>query len=155
MGRPSSYNLQTAAEICRLISEGENLNKICKLDSFPNQDTVYNWLDGFPEFAENYARARERRAETRVGRIDEIREKTLSGEIAPDVARVAIDVEKWQAGKEMPKRYGEKQYVEQIVDHKITIAIEDRRRIIEAEAEEMLQAVSNKKQQLKPPALEG
>ncbi|GBF26423.1 hypothetical protein MnTg02_01462 [bacterium MnTg02] len=32
----------------------------------------------------------------------------LDGDIKSDVARVAIDALKWQAGKEQPKKYGDR-----------------------------------------------
>jgi hypothetical protein len=60
------------------------------------------------DFAVNYARAREARADARSDKIDRLIDQMLKGEIKSDVARVAIDALKWQAGREMPKRYGDK-----------------------------------------------
>jgi len=107
-GRPSDYTPELMQIICGFIASGENLRRICQREDMPNPDTVYNWLRKYPEFADNYARAREARADARADRIDEISQKALSGEYKADAARVAIDAEKWQAGKENPKRYGDK-----------------------------------------------
>jgi hypothetical protein len=55
-----------------------------------------------------YARAREHRAEARADRIDDYIEQLLTGKLDANVARVAIDAEKWQASKEQPKRFGDR-----------------------------------------------
>jgi hypothetical protein len=60
------------------------------------------------DFAVNYARAREARADARSDKIDRPIDQMLKGEIKSDVARVAIDALRWQAGREQPKRYGDK-----------------------------------------------
>lgn len=106
--RPSSYTLELAESICDLVASGENLERICAKDDFPSKDTVYKWLRKHPEFADEYATARARRADARSDRIDEIKERCLNGKITSDVARVVIDAEKWQAGKENAKKYGDR-----------------------------------------------
>jgi len=108
MGRPSTYTDEIAAEICERVADGDNLNAITKEGGYPTRTTVYKWLLGKPDFADNYARAREARADSRSDRIDEYVKRTLTGEIDPSTARVAIDAEKWQAGREAPKKYGDK-----------------------------------------------
>ena len=55
-----------------------------------------------------YARAREARADLRSERIDGYVADMIAGKLAPDAARVAIQAEQWQAGKEQPRRYGDK-----------------------------------------------
>jgi hypothetical protein len=107
-GRPSDYTPEIADEICALVSARGNLHRICQREDMPAEQIVYGWLKKYPEFAEKYARAREARADARSDEIDEISQKTLSGEYKADAARVAIDAHKWQAGKENPKRYGDK-----------------------------------------------
>jgi len=74
----------------------------------PDRDTVYAWLGKYTEFSDNYARAREDRADWRSDRIDDYVRRMISGEIDANTCRVAIDAEKWQAGKEKPRRYGDK-----------------------------------------------
>ena len=62
----------------------------------------------FPSFSDDYMRARDDRGDLRNDKIDEIRDNMLAGLIDFNTARVAIDTLKWQAGKEAPKRYGER-----------------------------------------------
>lgn len=107
-GRPSEYNETIAGQICELVSDGENLHRICQMDEMPSRQTVYKWMRQQAAFADKYARAREARSDARADRIDTIVSQVLSGEVDPASARVAIDAEKWQAGKENPKRYGDR-----------------------------------------------
>lgn len=74
----------------------------------PSHQTVYNWLQAHPDFLEQYARAKEDSGDADADKIEEIAEKTLSGEIDPKAARVAIDAYKWTAGKKRPKVYGDR-----------------------------------------------
>jgi hypothetical protein len=74
----------------------------------PAHSTVIQWMLDDATFSEDYARARDARADARSDRIDGYVVKMLKGEIDPQQCRVAIDAEKWQAGKEQPKRYGDK-----------------------------------------------
>jgi len=108
MARPSIYSEELADRICAEIGKGSNLNKLCDLPDFPNQDTVYSWLLRKPEFSENYARARSLRAGVRSDRVDDYCKMVLAGELDANSARVIIDAEKWQAGKENPKVYGDR-----------------------------------------------
>lgn len=107
MGRPSSYTPEIAEGICELVALGSNLERICKEDGQPDKASVYKWFRLHPEFFNDYTRAREMRAETRSDRIDGYCAMVLSGELGPNEARVIIDTEKWQAGKESPKKYGD------------------------------------------------
>ena len=74
----------------------------------PSNETVRHWMLEEPELAANYARARELRADARADRIDEITSMIINGELDPQAAKVVIDAEKWLAGKEQPKKYGDK-----------------------------------------------
>lgn len=107
-GRPSDYTEEMANDICSMIAGGSNLNKIAQMEDKPSRQTIYNWFVQHPEFLDKYTRAREDRADWRSDRIDDIVARMIDGEIDSNVARVAIDAEKWQAGKEKPKRYGDK-----------------------------------------------
>ncbi len=107
-GRPSTFTQEVADAVCSLIAEGGNLNAICQRDDMPSRETVYKWMREQPAFADNYARSREDRADWRSDRIDNYIKMMMAGEIDSNQCRVAIDAEKWQAGKEKPKRYGDK-----------------------------------------------
>lgn len=97
-----------ADRICDEVANGSNLNKIAKEDWSPARSEIYRWLRENEEFSDNYARAREDRADYRADRVDEICEKVEKGDLDPQSARVIIDALKWQAGKEKPKAYGDK-----------------------------------------------
>ena len=108
-GRPRVYDRKkTMALICELVAQKQTLNQICKLPGMPGQEEVRKWMLADPDLAAEYARARELRADARADRIDEITNMVISGELDSQAARVVIDAEKWLAGKEMPKRYGDK-----------------------------------------------
>lgn len=121
MSRPSDYNDATAAEICRRLSEGESLRKICRADDMPHRATVGRWLlrDDLASFRERYVFARSLWA-------DDVAEETL--EIADEASgdyietpegpkhnpehvqrsRVRIETRKWIAGMIAPKKYGDR-----------------------------------------------
>jgi hypothetical protein len=94
--------------LCAEIAAGSSVSKACKLDGMPAKKVIFEWLLKEPEFGDQYTRAREARADARADRIDEIVEKIESGTLGYNEARVIIDAEKWQAGKENSKRYGDK-----------------------------------------------
>lgn len=115
-GRPSLYTPELGAEICELIACRVPLVKICAYDWMPSEMTILRWRQSIPAFAANYEVARLHRAEARQDYIDDIMRRLEAGLIKPDAARVLIDGEKWQAGKEQPKRYGDR------VDHNLNVS---------------------------------
>ena len=121
-GRPTKFNQQTADLICMMLSEGMSLRQILKADKtgvLPAQSTVYDWLLRYPDFAEQYARAREEQADTNADEILEIADERPP-EFKDDKGRVyldqtyiqwqknRIDARKWTAMKLKPKKYGDK-----------------------------------------------
>lgn len=106
--KPVEYTAKIAEEICTRVALGETLNAISRDPRMPSNKTMHAWRLKHEEFGNNYAHAREARADARSERIDSITEQMLQGLIEPNAARVAIDAEKWQAGKEQPKKYGDK-----------------------------------------------
>ena len=107
-GRPTGFTPELAKEICERVALGETLTAICQDEAMPGVRTAYQWLDAQPIFAKSYALARMTRAESRAHRIDDYVRQAIEGKMHPNVARVAIDAEKWQAARENPKRYGDK-----------------------------------------------
>ena len=108
IGRPSSFTPELAMVICSRVAAGSNLSRISAEDGMPARETVYQWLRAHPAFADDYARAREDRADHRFDKIDDVIQDMRIGTIDSNQARVEIDVIKWQAGKEKPKTYGDK-----------------------------------------------
>jgi len=118
-GEEVRYSAELTELICNEIAAGSTLSRLQNRPGFPSASAVRFWIVDNKEFAAKYARAREARSEARSDRIDKYKMMALRGEIPPDVARVAIDAEKWQAGKENPKRYGDKQQI----DHSGTVTL--------------------------------
>lgn len=123
-GRPSTYSDQIAAQICARIACGESLRSICRDEGMPSVPTVFSWLASRPDFAKQYARAREEQADVYADEIAEIadanpetvpvydREGQLI-EVKIDTAfeawrKTRIDARKWIASKLKPKKYGDK-----------------------------------------------
>lgn len=125
MGRPSSFTQDMADTICVRIAEGESLRKICEDDWMPDRVTIYRWLAAYPEFCNQYTRAREDQADTYADEIMAIADET------PDLNPILdkhgalieiqlhsaylqwqkqrIDARKWTAMKLKPKKYGDRQ----------------------------------------------
>lgn len=133
MGRPSSYDHETAAPLLAALAEGEPLTRICKRDDMPAITTVYLWMLRFPEFAASYERAREAQAHTLADETLAIADDG-SRDYKPDgddggvtvdhdhIARskLRVDTRKWFASKMLPKKYGERTQVE----HSGTVSLE-------------------------------
>lgn len=102
------YSDELAQTICDRIAGDESLESICREDGMPASSTVRRWLRDKPEFEANYARAREEQGHTVADTLSDIRKQVLSGQVPPDVARAAADIAKWEAGRRVPKKYGDK-----------------------------------------------
>ena len=104
MPRALEFSQQIADEICERLAEGESMRSILRDAHMPASSSVYKWLRFVPDFAEQYARAREDQADT-------IADQTVwiaDTEEDPQRARVRIDARKWYAGKLRPKVYGDR-----------------------------------------------
>lgn len=131
VGAPSLYSPKLAAKICEHIAEAIPLRRIAKFPGMPSTSTMMLWLDGrWPEFSEQYARAREAQAdklaedmleiadeECTMVRSDKHGSKDDDGagntEVLFDATAVArnrlrVEARKWLASKMAPKKYGDK-----------------------------------------------
>lgn len=122
MSRVSDYDEATAAKICARLMDGESLRSICKDEDMPARSTVHVWLAERNEFAEKYALARDRQADTIFDEILHIADTPQLGEIVTEEGdkvtvrredmiahrRLQIDARKWMAGKLRPKKYGDR-----------------------------------------------
>jgi len=125
IGRPSLYTEQLADEICEAIASGSAL-RVAVQDHphWPEERTIYRWLEAHESFRQQYARARERQADAEFDEIRSIADETPELEPVLDKdgqvvemrmssAYVAwqksrIDARKWRAAKMRPKVYGDK-----------------------------------------------
>ncbi|MBV8060489.1 MAG: terminase small subunit protein [Alphaproteobacteria bacterium] len=119
------FDTETADEILERITEGESLRAICRSDNMPNISTVMKWLEEFPLFQKQYARACELRADTLVEKALQIISTPEFGEetettTGPDGTivkvkrgdmiqhrRLQYDAIRWYAGKVRPKKWGD------------------------------------------------
>jgi len=107
-GRPSTFTPTIATEIIERLSKGEPLAVMCREDKMPHRSTVSGWCMDHPEFAAQYALAREVGFDAIACRAREIARGV--GESTNDVQRDKLIIEtdlkllaKWD-----PKRYGDK-----------------------------------------------
>jgi hypothetical protein len=107
-GRPSIYSEEIATEFCRLLALGNTLRSLCATDQFPAPQTIYDWIEKYPDFSEQYARARSQQADHYAEMIiDE-----AFGASDASIGRLRMDALKWAASKIAPKKYGDKIEVE-------------------------------------------
>jgi hypothetical protein len=100
----SDYTPALGDKICDGIIIGKSLVKVCK-ELQINYRYVFDWLKEYPDFLDNYTRARDAQADYYADAVIEIADT----EEHSDKARVRIDARKWVAGKMKPKKYGDKQ----------------------------------------------
>jgi hypothetical protein len=144
LGRPSSYTPEMALAICERLVEGESLRAITRSEGMPHIGTVFRWMEAFPDFREQYTRAREIQAEAFADEMTEIADDASNDWMArndPDNpgwvanndhinrSRLRIDTRKWIASKLKPKKYGDFKHVE----HSGTVSLEE---LITGEARE-------------------
>lgn len=122
MGRPSTYNAETAEEICERLAGGESLKRICEDDHIPPRSVVFVWMYRNPEFADNYARARQFWAAAEFERMMEIADtpklgiktkttdkgvETIEGDMI-EHRKLQVDARKWALVRMWPKVFGDK-----------------------------------------------
>lgn len=124
VGRPEKYSEEKGREICKMIESGLTLTSICEPEDMPHISTIYDWQDAHPEFAESYARARSRQADTLASKV---LDEAMSSHDA-QIGRLRIDALKWTASKLAPKKYGDKVEVEQTgtANFKLSFSVPDR-----------------------------
>jgi uncharacterized protein YodC (DUF2158 family) len=118
----STFTQEVADTICNRLLEGESLTHICTDSTLPNKPCILKWLRDFPEFATQYAHAREMQMELMATEIIDISEEepmmTItfgengSKECIDNAGiqrnRLRVDTRKWLMSKLAPKKYGEK-----------------------------------------------
>lgn len=95
--------------LCEFVSSGESLNAFAKIHGFAYV-TLLDWIDADTSRSENYARARDARADLTFDQLDEVSEQATQAETAVEVQglRLKSDNIKWKLARMAPKKYGEK-----------------------------------------------
>ncbi len=117
-GRPSLYSQALVTAICDRLIKGESLRSICRDEDMPSQSTIFNWLTKYPEFSEQYVRAREIWIDFECENIlaiaddgskDTYFDKKGNKRVNHDAiahSKLRIDVRKWRLAKMSPRKYG-------------------------------------------------
>jgi hypothetical protein len=113
MGRPSDYTPEMADLICKRLADGESLRSICRDENMPAESTVRAWaLDDREGFYAQYARSRDIALDSIAEEVFEIADG-LTNDPARD--RLRFDARRWYLSKLAPKKYGDKQTIDQTV----------------------------------------
>jgi len=107
-GRPTDYSNLLVSEICEQLSEGKSLRSICSAKKLPSCSTIFLWLSKYPEFSEQYARAREAQADYLVDEVIGIADEPVLSSEQVARNRLRVDARKWMAAKLRPKKYGDR-----------------------------------------------
>lgn len=127
-GRPTTYTLELADNICERLAAGESMRSVARDESMPAMSTLFKWLREHEVFSEQYAKAKEESADALVEDMLFIADNAASPVIVDGAvlmgadgepvmvadsaavahARLRVDTRKWSASKLKPKKYGEK-----------------------------------------------
>lgn len=124
--RMRPFDPDLADEICAALAEGISLSKWVRArrdtDGAIAMKTIYQWLRTEPEFAENYARAREDQADTYAEEVVELADEMVGkAKNATDcrIAEQRIKSRQWAAENLKPKTYGKRVDVTTNNDHTV------------------------------------
>lgn len=107
MGRPPREFTQVVGDrICEQIVAGKSLRRICQAKAMPSVTTVMKWLREDPDFASQYARAREEQADGYADELIDLAKK--ANEDNAQAIRVRADIIKWVCSKLKPRKYGDR-----------------------------------------------
>ncbi len=118
VGRPSEYRQEIADKICEELALGKSLRTVCSSEETPSIATVFKWMRDYPEFLNQYARAKEESTDALAEEIQDISDDALNDALAGgenkavnaivNAHRMRIDTRKWLMSKMKPKKYGDK-----------------------------------------------
>lgn len=123
-GRPSKYTKELSDKICAELALGYSVRTVCVPDEMPSVATIFNWLRVYPEFLDQYTRAKEESADAMAEDILDIADDAtndymlrtgkdstesyqLNGEHIQR-SRLRVESRKWLMAKMKPKKYGDK-----------------------------------------------
>lgn len=127
-GRPTDYTPELADKVCARLAEGESMRSIGRDESMPCTTSLFKWLREIPEFAQQYAKAKEESADAMAEDSLDIADNQVEQPLIVDGlplqidgkvvmvkdavsvnhAKLRIDTRKWYASKLKPKKYGDK-----------------------------------------------
>lgn len=143
MGRPEVFTKDLGDVVCERLSAGESMRSIARDPKMPGITTMFKWIRTDKEFAAQYDRAKEESADAIYEEIIEIADDGSNdwmennGDDASKAAykvmgesiqrsRLRVDTRKWMASKMKPKRYGDRQIIDQTTT---TVSLDDLQKI--------------------------
>ena len=118
-GRPTIYTEELASRICDLIAtHPDGLPSLIRMyPELPDRQTIYNWLQRYRDFFDNYMRAKERQAHLLADEILEVAKDVPTYEDKDGHTRIdngmlgrsklQMDALRWCAGVLAPRFYKE------------------------------------------------
>lgn len=98
------YSKTVTKAICKRIARGDVWYRIANTDGLPSYDTLYTWLRKYPDFAADFALAKEMAADLRADKVLVVAEEATAETVQRD--RLRVGALQWHAGKAAPKKYG-------------------------------------------------
>lgn len=95
--------------ICDYVASGESLQSYCTNNGF-SPVTMLRWINADPKRAEDYAHARDVRADLTFDRLDDLSDDAVAADNAVTVAglRLKCDNIKWKLARMNAKKYGDR-----------------------------------------------
>ena len=127
-GRPDIYTKELASKVCAEIVQGRSLRTIGSMEGMPSVSCIFTWFDKYPEFKEQYARAKEEQADAFAEEILDISDDgtndwmenfdkegnaigwKVNGE-SIQRSKLRVDSRKWLMSKFKVKKYGDSQTI--------------------------------------------
>ena len=106
----STYTKEKADRICDLVIDNFTMRQIGEFEDLPSTKVIFEWLNKYEEFREQYARAREIQAELNFDELHTLANSTDRENF--QARRLQVDTMKWRISKTLPKKYGEKMQVD-------------------------------------------
>lgn len=140
----SLYTTALAEEICRRLSDGESLRRICRSDGMPTWQTVLAWVRTRKDFAVKYREARELQCEVWADEIVDISDDGTNDYVETkhgpkfnregfERSRLRVDSRKWLLSKRLRGVYGDKtEHALTTPNGAVAIKLEERNALIDA-----------------------
>jgi hypothetical protein len=124
IGRPSKYTQALADTICERLASGISMRTVCLDPAIPEARTLFTWMRVYPEFLQQYTRAKAESADAIFDEMMDIADDgtndwmeqhdkegacvgyKVNGEHVQR-SRLRIDTRKWALSKLAPKKYGD------------------------------------------------
>ena len=115
IGRPSKFTKKLADKICAELAIGNSLRTVCDAPKMPTVKTIFNWFRKYPDFLQQYTRAKQESADAMADEILDIADDGTNDYVEGTSnnehiqrSRLRVDTRKWLMAKMKPKKYGDK-----------------------------------------------